>query len=843
MDYSTVKISLQQPSRTHRRFVGTAALLTLLFAGSALTFPSLHAEEPFTPTNSADFKSGIQPFLEQHCVKCHGEKKKKAKFFLHDIDGVITNGKDVVRWEKILEMVSLQDMPPEDEDQPSKTERSKVLGWITAELRKIDRGQDEGKLRLPHQANRINHEELFSGEHTGPSSSPSRLWRKSPYIYDRFAREMRTQVSQPLLGLGGKGIQDYTSLFADESTIKTMLRNSNVIAENLLSPERSHINRSLNPLFKEDAEVNEETVQKAMDSLFQMIFQRLPSEDDRARYIDGLFKKNRKIGGLKLGMHTLIVSMLMSQEFVYRLEVGLGEEEPDGRRMLSPTETAYALSFAFHDKPDQDLLKAASEGRLATKEDVARELRRILDLEDTDKRYWNYPMYHRWGEDYYQRQPRVLRFFQEFFGYTAVADVFKDKERNGTHHANRLRKDADMLVLGILEKDQNVLAELLTTNDYPMDYSNRDRLKHLFEGNNLKAQEHFKTKYEGQVAAIIKAGKWPGVESSHVSAYNLDREQADAIRRGPGEYISLPKNQRAGMLTHPAWLVAHSGNFDNDPIRRGKWIREHLLADIVPDIPIGVDAKVPEDPHRTLRERLDVIRPAECWRCHKQMNPLGEPFEAYDDFGRYREQIVLGDADAYFKEKRRSDGQKAGWKKELKEWRGYDARGRAKKVTKAKKTLAELKPPAKDVKNYTAAQRGYENNVKRWTKEVETWSKMEDAEQQRRIADLERRLAAMVAPVPEAKPVDTSGVLSGTGNPSLDGAVKDAIDLTQRLAKSERARQSFIRHAFRYWMGRNETFTDSPTLIAADKAYLENGGSFKKMLISLLTSDSFLYRK
>ena len=73
--------------------------------------------------------------------------------------------------------------------------------------------------------------------------------------------------------------------------------------------------------------------------------------------------------------------------------------------------------------------------------------------------------------------------------------------------------------------------------------------------------------------------------------------------------------------------------------------------------------------------------------------------------------------------------------------------------------------------------------------------------------------------------------------------MKDAIDLTQRLAKSERARQSFIRHAFRYWMGRNETFTDSPTLIAADKAYLENGGSFKKMLISLLTSDSFLYRK
>ena len=44
-------------------------------------------------------------------------------------------------------------------------------------------------------------------------------------------------------------------------------------------------------------------------------------------------------------------------------------------------------------------------------------------------------------------------------------------------------------------------------------------------------------------------------------------------------------------------------------------------------------------------------------------------------------------------------------------------------------------------------------------------------------------------------------------------------------------------------MGRNETFNDSPVLIAADKAYLENGGSFRALVISLLTSDSFLYRK
>ena len=73
--------------------------------------------------------------------------------------------------------------------------------------------------------------------------------------------------------------------------------------------------------------------------------------------------------------------------------------------------------------------------------------------------------------------------------------------------------------------------------------------------------------------------------------------------------------------------------------------------------------------------------------------------------------------------------------------------------------------------------------------------------------------------------------------------MKDAFDLIQRLSKSVRVRQSFVRHAFRYFMGRNETLSDSQTLIAADKSYVASGGSFKALVTSLLTSDSFLYRK
>ena len=88
-----------------------------------------------------------------------------------------------------------------------------------------------------------------------------------------------------------------------------------------------------------------------------------------------------------------------------------------------------------------------------------------------------------------------------------------------------------------------------------------------------------------------------------------------------------------------------------------------------------------------------------------------------------------------------------------------------------------------------------------------------------------------------------TGFLEGTGDPKLDGEVRDAYDLIDRLAKSRRVRQSIIRHAFRYFMGRNELLSDSQTLIDAEASYVKNGGSFKMVTVSLLTSDSFIYRK
>jgi hypothetical protein len=92
-------------------------------------------------------------------------------------------------------------------------------------------------------------------------------------------------------------------------------------------------------------------------------------------------------------------------------------------------------------------------------------------------------------------------------------------------------------------------------------------------------------------------------------------------------------------------------------------------------------------------------------------------------------------------------------------------------------------------------------------------------------------------------PIVTSGEIIDSGDKSIDGPVDTPFELLQKLANSSLVRQSFVRHNFRFWLGRNETIEDSVTLIDADNAYLRNGGSMKEMIASLLSSDSFLYRK
>jgi hypothetical protein len=72
--------------------------------------------------------------------------------------------------------------------------------------------------------------------------------------------------------------------------------------------------------------------------------------------------------------------------------------------------------------------------------------------------------------------------------------------------------------------------------------------------------------------------------------------------------------------------------------------------------------------------------------------------------------------------------------------------------------------------------------------------------------------------------------------------VSNAVELIERLAASQRVEQVFVRHVFRYFVGRHETIEDGPALVEAHRAYHASGGSMRALLATLLTSPAFLQR-
>ena len=450
------------------------------------------------------------------------------------------------------------------------------------------------------------------------------------------------------------------------------------------------------------------------------------------------------------------------------------------RIMLQDWELGLAVNHAVRFlKPDKKLRQAIVEGHMKTREDVKREITRMLADDSI-------------------RKPRILRFFRDYFDYDLAGYICKDfaalgatglsnSQRSGhSRHMLEATASTDRLIELILAEDKNVLKELLTTQKVVAarnDSSYFGRINTASE----KAEELAKmrreekrlqrkinalgeqiaklgkqkaeapkkktqTKIQGEIDRIELEQKDLAKQKSKIRRLN-NADIADADLSGTPVFArvsrptfgdqsmtanrvlsTVPKGQRMGILTHPSWLVSHSDAMDNHAILRGRWIRERLLGGGIPDVPITVDAMLPDEPESTLRERMRVTREKYCWTCHDKMDPLGLPFERYNHAGVYRS-------------------------------------------------------------------------------------------------------------IEQGKAVDTSGEIIESGDPELDGPVKGPIEMIQRLAESERVEQVFVRHAFRFWMGRNETVNDAPALQAAHQAYRTNGGSMKALITSLVTSDAFLYRK
>ena len=798
----------------------------------------------------------VQNVFDSHCVDCHSGESAEASVRFDNFTKLTIAAKTELL-NRAQDQIFFGLMPPEDAEQLSDKESTVLAGWMRQELRIRNASNLDEKLREPAFGNYVDHKKLFDGSIDAKAFTPARRWLVSPQIFherindvfkltDRYRQKNFYGVTNPFVLPDHSGIRDFDVNALDGGHLLVMMNNAQWISKKQIfaavnsgkdrrklvfsNPKDRWYPPSSPPEFvaivNKDSSPTEQEMIAAIHTQFECVLRRKATASELNRYLE-LLRSTIELGGNQDGLRLMLVSVLLESEFLYRYEFGAGDADTLGRKMLSSDEAANAIAYALGDRgPDERLQEAAKTGRLQTHQDFRREVERLL----SDKTILSGPVDPTLSgknmRTHTSTHPKLVRFFREFFGYPNATKVFKDIKRSDGFYQNPSRgtagtpgflvKEADRIVDWILQNDQNVFENLLATEDYFV-YHDKDnetgrkvieewketyaRLKDTDWKKNpekvieenlefIKSKKSLRILGGKQKREFLRymhffresfgRGRTPfttpcfahGYTYNHSPFYNLPptpdpfrygrRLQEDFTGLDDTAFWDYAVEQpfkiknRKGLLTHPAWLIAHSGNFQTDPIRRGRWIREKLLAGHVPDVPITVDAQVPENPHKTFRERVELVTTkTECWKCHQHMNPLGMPFESFDDFGRYR-----------------------------------------------------LNEPLESPENLVAKTK------------------------KKNGADTFRTLK-----------VSTVGKLNGTDEFNLDGEVNNAFELIDRLSKSQRVRQSIIRHAFRFFMGRNEMLSDSQTLIDADKAYLKSDGSFKAVVVSLLTSDSFLYRK
>ena len=80
------------------------------------------------------YRSRVAPFFEQYCIRCHGPEKSKGKLTLHTLDADLSRGKELEKWESILDMLEFGEMPPAKEPQPDAARTKAVMQWIRSGL-------------------------------------------------------------------------------------------------------------------------------------------------------------------------------------------------------------------------------------------------------------------------------------------------------------------------------------------------------------------------------------------------------------------------------------------------------------------------------------------------------------------------------------------------------------------------------------------------------------------------------------------------------------------------------------------------------------------------------------
>lgn len=314
---------------------------------------------------------------------------------------------------------------------------------------------------------------------------------------------------------------------------------------------------------------------RILSTLLRRAYRRPISESDLAGPM-AFYREGRADGDFDAGIERALSAMLVSPEFLFRVESAPDDVPAGGVYRVNDIELASRLSFFLWSSiPDDELLDAAVEGGLSRADGLESQVRRML----ADPRARNLATN-------FAGQWLHLRGLDAFNPDARLFPDFDDNLRQA------LRKETELFVESILREDRSVL----------------DLLEADYTFLNERLAKHYGI---------------PHVYGSRIRRVRLD-----------------PDTHRGGLLRHGNILSVTSFATRTSPVVRGKWILDNIFgappSPPPPDVPVLeeniVAANLP------MRARMSEHRSnVACASCHNTIDPIGFALENFDAVGRWRD--------------------------------------------------------------------------------------------------------------------------------------------------------------------------------------------------------------
>jgi mono/diheme cytochrome c family protein len=305
---------------------------------------------------------------------------------------------------------------------------------------------------------------------------------------------------------------------------------------------------------------------------------RRPVTDADLQDLMPFYEAGKADGGFERGIQKALERMLVSPQFLFRIERDPAGIAPGTPYRISDLELASRMSFFIWSSiPDDELLDLAARSKLKDPAVLEQQVKRMIADPRSESFVTNFAAQWLFLRDLSAKEPDELLF-----------PDFDETLRAG------FQRETELFLDSVLRENRSVL-DLLSAN---------------YSFINGRLARHYGI---------------PNIEGSYFRRVTFP---ADSVR--------------GGLLGQGSILTITSYATRTSPVVRGKWVLENLLNSAPPPPPPNVPALKTEGSEAgkvlSMREAMIQHRasPA-CAGCHARMDPIGFAMENFDAIGKWRD--------------------------------------------------------------------------------------------------------------------------------------------------------------------------------------------------------------